>query len=70
MSKKSEKYFSKIDKWREKYGALIITLLCLYNVFINWGSRWGFTILFILGVLICGTIGVFDIKRAIQNKES
>lgn len=70
LSAESEKYHSKINKFREKYGAIIITLLCLYNVYVNWNTHLSLTIFFIMGVLICGTISVFDLKRAKQNKNS
>ena len=60
---------SKLDKWREKYAALVVALACLYGVIDSWGSNWILTGILSLGVLICGTIGVFDIKRAIYNRK-
>lgn len=52
---------SRLDKWRGKYGALVVTLLCLYSLITNWGDNWILVGFFGLGVLICGTIGVFDV---------
>lgn len=60
---------SKLDKWREKYSVLTIALLCLYNVSLNWGDNWLFTGFFGLGVLLLGTIAVFDIKRANNERK-
>jgi len=54
---------SKLEKWRGKYGALIIALTCLCSVIISWGNNWILTGILGLGVLFCGTIGIFDIRR-------
>lgn len=55
--------------WREKYGALIIALSCLLSAIASWGNNWILTGVLILGVLTCGTIGLFDMKRAIKNRK-
>lgn len=60
---------SKLEKWREKYAALVVTIGCLYTVVDNWGENWFWTIISLAGVLICGTIGYFDLKRAYRNKK-
>lgn len=60
---------SKLDKWRENYAALVVSLACLYSVINSWGNNWILTGVLGLGVLVCGTIGVFDIKRAIHNRK-
>ncbi|WP_339230065.1 hypothetical protein NSQ77_07700 [Oceanobacillus sp. FSL K6-2867] len=59
---------SKLAKWREKYGAIVIALSCLLSAITIWGGNWILTGILVLGVLICGTIGVFDVKRAITKK--
>ncbi|MFD2212095.1 hypothetical protein [Metabacillus endolithicus] len=58
----------KLENWRVKYGALIIAISCLCSVFITWGNNWILTCILGLGVLICGTIGIFDIRRTITGK--
>ncbi|MCS0824779.1 hypothetical protein NX029_12425 [Cytobacillus firmus] len=52
-----------IQRLRAKYAALITTLACLYSVVVSWGENWFFTVLFGLGVLVCGLMSYFDIKR-------
>lgn len=64
----SNKSSSKLDKWRVKYGAVIIALSCLGSTIISWGNNWVLTITLGLGVLICGTIGIFDIRRMIAEE--
>ncbi|MDF2038470.1 hypothetical protein P2R12_16040 [Cytobacillus oceanisediminis] len=59
---------SKLEKWRAKYGVLVIALGCLFSVINSWGNNWILTGILGLSVLICGTIGIFDIKRAITEK--
>ncbi|WP_332645216.1 hypothetical protein [Lysinibacillus sp. 54212] len=54
---------SKIEKWRSKFAALAVALGCLYSAIRNWGDDWFMTALFGLGVIICGTIAFFDMKR-------
>ncbi len=54
---------SKLDKWRAKYGALAIALSCLISAINSWGDNWILTSVLLLGVLICGMISFFDIKR-------
>ncbi|MCM3245677.1 hypothetical protein M3598_23315 [Cytobacillus oceanisediminis] len=44
---------------RAKYAALIIALACLYSVVVS----WEFTVFLGLGVLVCGLMSYFDIKR-------
>lgn len=60
---------SKLDKWREKYATSVVALGCLYSLITNWGNNWLLTGFLGLGVLTCGTIGIFDIKRAITKKQ-
>ncbi|KAA0542761.1 hypothetical protein FZW96_21140 [Bacillus sp. BGMRC 2118] len=57
----------KLEKWRAKYGAFIIALSCLCSVIISWGNNWILTGILGLGVLFCGTIGIFDIRRAMTK---
>ncbi|WP_044022232.1 hypothetical protein [Bacillus sp. SG-1] len=64
----TEKETSKFNKWREKYSALIIALVCLNVAIMQWGDNWLLTGILILGVFVCGTIGIYDIKRSKQNK--
>ncbi|WP_237262319.1 hypothetical protein [Sporosarcina ureae] len=59
---------SKLDKWRDKYAALVTAFSCLIGVINGWGNNWAFTGFLGLGVLVCGTIGFFDLKRVIYNK--
>ena len=58
---------SKLEKWRAKYAASITGLACLYSVVVSWGDNWLLTAILGLGVLVCGTIGFFDIKRIVQQ---
>lgn len=60
---------SKLNKWRAKYGALAVALGCLYSLVMNWGNNWVLTGILGLGVFVCGTAGIFDIRRAIHNKK-
>lgn len=60
---------SKLARWRAKYGALAVTLGCLYTVISNWGDNWFMTILLSVGVFICGTIAFFDMKQAKQQQQ-
>ncbi|WP_033828048.1 hypothetical protein [Bacillus andreraoultii] len=55
---------SKLKKWREKYAGLAVAIGCLYSVLVSWGENWFMTMLLLLGVFICGTIGFFDLKRS------
>ena len=55
---------SKLDKWREKYGAIAIALSCLISAITSWGDHWILTGVLLLGVLVCGMIGFFDMKRS------
>jgi hypothetical protein len=58
---------SKLEKWRAKYAALAVAIGCLYSVVVSWGDNWFMTALLSLGVLVCGTIGFFDLKRFLKN---
>ncbi|TXC92772.1 hypothetical protein FS935_00800 [Metabacillus litoralis] len=49
---------SKLARWREKYGSLVIALCCLCSTITSWGDNWILTGILLLGVLICGTIGI------------
>ncbi|PIC56470.1 hypothetical protein CSV80_14585 [Sporosarcina sp. P12(2017)] len=59
---------SKSYKWREKYGAFITASVCLYCLLINWGHNWFLEGFFGIGVLICGAIGVSDVKKVNSSK--
>ncbi|WP_156137991.1 hypothetical protein [Sporosarcina sp. ZBG7A] len=59
---------SKTYKWRDKYVAFITAAVCLYCMIINLGHNWILAGFFGLGVLICGTIGVSDVKKISSNK--
>lgn len=59
---------SKLAKWREKYAALAVAFACLYSLIDSWGKNWILTSILGLGVLFCGTMAFFDIKRVIHNR--
>lgn len=59
-----KKNTSKLEKWRNKYSAIIISLSCFFSVVVTWGNNWFLTAILILGVFVCGTIGIFDLKRS------
>ncbi|MGN7409033.1 hypothetical protein [Sporosarcina sp. SAFN-010] len=59
---------SKLDKWRGQYGALVIAFTCLIVLITGWGNNWILTGVLGLGVLVCGTIGFFDLRRGIYNE--
>ena len=52
------------EKWRAKYGALAIAVSCLISLLSSWGRNWLLTFILALGVLICGLIGIRDLKRS------
>lgn len=58
-----------LEKWRAKYGALITALSCLGSVIISWGNNWILTIILWTGVIVCGMIGILDIRRGIRLKK-
>lgn len=64
------KKFSKLDRWRAKYGALAIALSCLLTAINSWGQNWILTSVMGLGALVCGTIGFFDRKRTIEKEQA
>jgi len=64
----SNKNLSKLEKWQARYGALVIALSCLCTTILSWGENWILTGILGLGAMICGTIGIVDIKRAITEK--
>ncbi|WP_428909942.1 hypothetical protein [Niallia sp. Krafla_26] len=64
----SKQKTSKLEKWREKYAALAVAIGCSYSVISSWGENWTMTVLLSAGVIICGTIGFFDIKRFVKNR--
>lgn len=57
----------KIQRLRAKYGASITALACLYSVVVSWGENWFFTVLFGLGVVVCGLMSYFDIKSTLKK---
>ncbi|MEC3883056.1 hypothetical protein VKA52_04835 [Halobacillus sp. HZG1] len=61
---------SKLYTWREKYGALVIALACLYSAISSWGQNWVLTSVLVFGTFVCGIFGFFDIKRAFMEKGS
>ena len=63
-----DKKHSKLEKWRAKYASLVVTLGCLYSLIVTWGEGWFFTAIMIIGVLICGTFAVFDLKNSISKQ--
>ena len=63
----SNKKNSKLEKWRENHAALAVALGCLYSVVISWGDNWFMSALLSLGVIICGTISFFDLKRILKK---
>lgn len=65
----SNKNPSRLGKWLEKYGTIVIALSCLSSLITTWGNNWVLTSFLGLGVFTCGTIGVFDIKRAVHNEK-
>ncbi|USK39629.1 hypothetical protein LIS77_03610 [Cytobacillus firmus] len=50
-----------MDKWRAKYGAIVIAFSCLLSLISSWGKNWILTGVLGLGVFLCGAIGFFDI---------
>ena len=58
---------SSIARWRAKYASTIVALACLYSCIESWGDNWFFTGVLALGVLICGTIGFFDLRRSVRK---
>ncbi|MCA1060418.1 hypothetical protein LCL96_15885 [Rossellomorea aquimaris] len=58
---------SKPAKWSAKYGSLVIAISCLLTTITSWGENWILTIVLGLGVLTCGTISIFDIKKNIND---
>lgn len=63
-----EKKQSKLEKWRTKYGSLAVALGCLYSLIVTWGEGWFFTAIMILGVFICGSFAIFDLKNSTYNR--
>lgn len=63
----SIKKISKLEKWRENYAALAVALGCLYSAVVSWGDNWFMSALLSVGVIICGTIGFFDLKRILKK---
>ncbi|WP_223701058.1 UbiA prenyltransferase family protein [Sutcliffiella deserti] len=61
--------FFKVSKdnsgeWREKYGALLVAVSCLSSAIVTWGNNWILTGILVLGVLVCGTMGIYEVKDA------
>jgi len=54
---------SKLEEWRKNYAALAIAISCLFTLVVRWGDNWCISALLSLGVIICATIGFFDLKR-------
>ncbi len=64
---KKKNLLSRLKETQTKYGALMISVSCLCTVMISWGNNWVLTSILGLGVLICGILGIFDIRRAIKR---
>ena len=62
-----DKKQSKLEKWRTKYASSVIALGCLYSLIVTWGEGWLFTAIMILGIFICGSFAIFDLKKQQQN---
>ncbi|MEK4630540.1 hypothetical protein MKZ17_20370 [Solibacillus sp. FSL R7-0682] len=58
---------SKLEKWRKDYAALAVAIGCLYSLIVSWGDNLFMSVLLSLGVIICGTIGFFDLKRILKR---
>ncbi|MGN7479119.1 hypothetical protein ACTHOQ_14835 [Solibacillus silvestris] len=65
----NKKEISNLKKWRENYAALIVAMSCLYSAVESWGDNWFMAALLSAGVIICGTIAFFDIKRILNLKK-
>ncbi|MGE7023731.1 hypothetical protein [Solibacillus cecembensis] len=63
----SNKNNSKLEKWRNNYAALVVAISCLCSVVVSWGENWFMSALLSVGVIICGTIGFFDLKRIFKK---
>ncbi|WP_456279392.1 hypothetical protein [Bacillus sp. AK128] len=59
---------SKLEQWRSKYAAIATAITCLCTVIMSWGNNWILTGILGLGVVVCGTMGFFDIKRSKEEK--
>ncbi|PFG12253.1 hypothetical protein ATG70_0430 [Bacillus sp. es.036] len=64
------KRFSKLDRWRAKFGVLAIALSCLLTAINSWGQNWILTSVLSLGALVCGIIGFFDMKRTNEKEHT
>ena len=53
----------------EQTRALIVALCCFVSALANWGTHWLLSTVLIIGVVVCGTIGFFDVKRAYRHKK-
>ncbi|MBW3112363.1 hypothetical protein KYJ26_11005 [Bacillus sp. MCCB 382] len=54
-------------KWSGKYGSLAIAFCNLITCITSWGENWILTVLLGMGVLVCGTMGIFDLKQHIKG---
>ena len=63
----SNKRNVKLEKWRKNYAALAVAIGCLYSVVVSWGDNWFMSALLSLGVIICGAISFFDLKRILKK---
>lgn len=64
----TSKTSNRLDKWRAKYGAIVIAFTCLVTSIMTWGNNWILTGVLGVGVLVCGIIGVYDLKQATNEK--
>ena len=55
---------SKLEKWRKKYASSVIALGCLYSLLVSWGEGWFFSVIMILGILVCGSFAICDVKKS------
>ncbi|MBP3951817.1 hypothetical protein [Bacillus suaedae] len=61
----SSKKSSKLEKWRAKYASLAVGSGCLYSVVTSWGENWLMTTILTAGVIMCGIMAFFDLKKNI-----
>jgi hypothetical protein len=60
----SSKEPSKLNRWSGKYSSFPIALVCLYSAYVSWGDNWVLTVVLVLGVIVCGAMGISAMKRS------
>ena len=66
----SNKKNSKLEKWRKNYASVAVSIVCLCSLIISWGDNWFMSALLSLGVITCGMIGFFDLKRMLKKDKN